>query len=75
MPETRDHVAAKRVFTMGEIRRLQKLGKPRRAIVPTFRRIEVMATTPAGFVVHGPRGVHVVGLGVAELAELLTRLS
>ena len=54
---------------------LQKLGKPRRAIVPTFRRIEVMATTPAGFVVHGPRGVHVVGLCVAELAELLTRLS
>jgi hypothetical protein len=54
---------------------MQKPGRPRRAIMPTFRRIEVVATAAAGFVMHGPHGVHVVGLGVAELAELLTRLS
>jgi hypothetical protein len=52
-------------------------GRSRRAIVPTFRRVEVVATAPAppGFVLRGAHGVHVVGLGLAELAELLTRLS
>jgi predicted transcriptional regulator len=44
---------------------------------PTFERVEVTTDVlgRGGHTVHGPRGVRVEGLSLAEVAELLSRLA
>jgi hypothetical protein len=50
------------------------------ALTPGFREVEVIEAQPevsapaSGIIVHGPRGVRIEGMHVADVAELLRRL-
>jgi hypothetical protein len=40
----------------------------------SFRRVDVVAETPALVTVHGPHGIRIEGLGMDAIADLIRRL-